>query len=410
MSFVVAHVSDLHVSDFGDTFHDRMRIVKRTTNPVGIDESRLEIVWEEAGWRVFHEKGKRRGKILLVDAQGYAHPVPSVKKGGGAVDPVERAAAKACHLEARRASVLAAHVPSAGALQTLFEATPRNSNVRLLRAANAIGDADLVVITGDITDDGNGYELPLAAFAKWHEKGRLLAIPGNHDLYLFPMRGSGRPRPTHESKRAAWRAFAEKLGLELGAEGAWWKAFPDAGAVFVGLDSCARPQRRFFRHNGGVGQEQLAWLRELGKRPEFREARHRLVLLHHHVVPLPHGVGKKAPSEIGMRLDDAKSAAEVFDEIGVTAVLHGHRHVSEQRQPAGSNFTILASPSLTLGCRSGDDPSFWRVELGEHMHATRVRVPTESIDQDDDPSDAAEALVDSVVDLMQEDEDAPESG
>ncbi len=405
MTFVVAHVSDLHVSEFGDTFHDRLRIVKRSANVAPVDPAKLEVVWEEAGWRVYHEKGKRRGKIALVDPHGYAHPIPSVKKGGGAIDPVERAAAKACHLEARRASVLAAHVPGAGALQTLFEGTPRNSNVRLLRAANAIEDADLVVVTGDLTDDGVGFELVEAAFARWREKGRLLAIPGNHDLYLFPMRGSGRPRPTRESKRAAWSAFAGRLGLELHESGAWMKTIPEADAVFVGLDSCARPQRRFFRHNGGVGQAQLAYLRELGKRPEFRSARHRLVLLHHHVVPLPHGVGKKAPSEIGMRLDDARGAAEVFDEIGVTAVLHGHRHVSEQRQPAGSNFTILASPSLTLGCRSGDDPSFWRIELGERMHASRVRVPVESIEQDDDPSGSAEALVDSVVDMMQDVDD-----
>ena len=102
-----------------------------------------------------------------------------------------------------------------------------------------------------------------------------------------------------------------------------------------------------------------------------------------------------------MRLDDARSAAELFDDIGVTAVLHGHRHVSEQRQPAGSNFTILASPSLTLGCRSGDDPSFWRIELDEHMHASRVRVPVQSIEQDEDPpASVTESLVDSVVDLM----------
>src|SRR5205085_10759862 len=184
-----------------------------------------------------------------------------------------------------------------------------------------------------------------------------------------------------------------------------WKPIPEADAVFVGLDSCARPQRRFFRHNGGIGPAQLEHLREIGKKPEWLAARHRLVLLHHHVVPLPHGVGRKAPSEIGMRLDDAKSAAEVFDEIGVTAVLHGHRHVSEQRQPAGSNFTILASPSLTLGCRSGDDPSFWRIELGEKMHAERVRVPVEAMEQDDDPSNEAEALVDSVTDMMDEDDD-----
>src|SRR4051812_29395055 len=154
-----------------------MRIVKRTANPAPpLDPNKLEVVWEEAGWRVLHEKGKRRGKIALLDPGGYAHSIPSVKKSGGVIDPVERAAAKACHLEARRSTVLAEHVPSPGALQTLFEGTPRNSNVRLLRAANAIEDADLVVITGDITDDGVGWELVESAFARWKDKGRLFAI------------------------------------------------------------------------------------------------------------------------------------------------------------------------------------------------------------------------------------------
>jgi 3',5'-cyclic AMP phosphodiesterase CpdA len=403
LAFVVAHVSDLHVSEFGDTFHDRLRVVKRSVNVFPNDTAKYEIVWEEAGWRVFHERGKRTAKIALVDPAGFQHPVPSRKDGGGILDPVERAAAKACHLEARRAPTLAQHVPSPGALRHLFEGTPRNSNVRLLRAVQAIEEngADAVVLTGDVTDDGVGWELVEAAFARWKDKGRLFVIPGNHDLYLFPLRGSGRPKPTAESKRAAWRAFAARIGLELHESGAWYRHLPEADAVFVGLDSCSRPQRRFFRQNGAIGPGQLAWLREIGKRPEFKEARHRLVMLHHHVVPLPHGVGRRAPSEIGMRLDDARSAAEIFDEVGATAVLHGHRHVSEQRQPAGSNFTILASPSLTLGCRSGDDPSFWRIDLDEHMRASRVRVPVAGMEQDEDPpASVTEALVDSVVDLM----------
>jgi 3',5'-cyclic-AMP phosphodiesterase len=404
VAFVLAHVSDLHVSEFGDTFHDRLRVVKRSANVVAADATKYEVAWEEAGWRVFHERGKRRAKIALVDPEGYAHAVPSLKEGGGVLDPIERAAAKACHLEARRACTLAQHVPNQGALRVLFDGTPRNSNIRLLRAVQAIEEsgADAVLITGDVTDDGAGWELVEAAFARWKDKGRLFVIPGNHDLYLFPLRGSGRPKPTAETKRAAWRAFAERTGLDLHACGAWYRPLPEADTVLVGLDSCARPQRRFFRHNGAIGPAQLEWLRETAKRPEFKAARHRLVMLHHHVVPLPHGVGRRAPSEIGMRLDDARSAAELFDEIGVTAVLHGHRHVSEQRQPAGSNFTILASPSLTLGCRSGDDPSFWRIALDEYLHASRVRVPVESLEQDEDPpaSVTGAPIVDSVVDLM----------
>jgi hypothetical protein len=150
--------------------------------------------------------------------------------------------------------------------------------------------------------------------------------------------------------------------------------------VIVGMDTCARPQRRFYRHNGSIGPEQLAFLRGLAETEGWRRARHRIVLLHHHVVPLPLGVGRRAPSEIGMRLDDAREAAEAFNAADVTLVMHGHRHVSEERQPAGCNFRLLAAPSLTLGCRSGDGPSFWRVELGEHTHATRVHIPFEAIE------------------------------
>lgn len=419
MAFVVAHVSDLHVSEFGDTFHDRLRVVKRSANPAGFDPVKFETVWEEAGWRVVRERGKRRAKLGLVDPDGYAHPIPSVKEGGGVLDPIERAAAKAFRLEARRAATLARHPPEPGPLRHLFDATPKNSNVRLLRAVQAIDEADVdaVVITGDLTDDGAGFELVESAFARWREKGMLFAIPGNHDLYLFPMRGSGRPRPTHASKRAAWQAFAARMGLELSPTGTWFRVVPEAESVFIGIDTCARPQRRFYRHNGAVGPAQLEHLRELATRPEFKAARHRIVLLHHHVVPLPHGVGKRAPSEIGMRLDDAKSVAEVFDAIGITAVLHGHRHVSEQRQPAGSNFTIFSSPSLTLGCRSGDDPSFWRIELGERMHASRVRVPVDAIEQDDDPSESpALALLEGALEsssdmtaIVETDADEPES-
>ncbi len=208
---VLAHVSDLHVSTFGDTFHDRARIVRRSVHPADVDPSRYEDKWSEAGWHVLQPRGNKRGRIALVDPEGYAHPVPSARASGGIIEPVECAAAKACRLEARRASTLAHALPTEGALRTLQQATPKNSNVRLLRAARAVeeSDVDAVMITGDITDDGDGFELVEAAFQRYKDQGRLFAIPGNHDLYLFPLAGSGRPRPTAESKRAAWHAFAE---------------------------------------------------------------------------------------------------------------------------------------------------------------------------------------------------------
>jgi 3',5'-cyclic AMP phosphodiesterase CpdA len=155
--------------------------------------------------------------------------------------------------------------------------------------------------------------------------------------------------------------------------------------MIVGLDSCARRQRTFFRQNGAIGSAQLEWLRTVAKTSAWTEARHRIVLFHHHVVPLPHGVGKRAPTEIGMRLDDGRTFADVLSEVGATLVMHGHRHISERRHPAGHDFELFAAPSLTLGCKSGDAPSFWRVELDERVHAARVRIPVEAMEQENDP-------------------------
>lgn len=372
--FVLAHVSDLHASEFGDTFHDRLRLVRRSAHPVALDPAHQKIRWAESGWKVLDERGALRARTTLIDPEGYRHGIP-MRVTSGTRDPVERAAFKACRLEARRAETLTRSPPSPGALDILLEATPRNSNLRLLKSAQAIGhDVDAVVITGDLTDDGIGFELVRLAFKRFADKGMLFVVPGNHDRYLFPIAGSGRPRPTAESKKEAYTAFANSLGLNLDPSGAWVRVVDDSETVLVGLDSCSRKQRRFFRHNGALGESQLNFLRTVSREVSWKRARHRIVLLHHHVVPLPHGVGRRAPPEVGMRLDDAKSAAECFDECGVTMVLHGHRHVSEQRHPAGSRFLILAAPSFTLGCRSGDAPSYWRVELGERAHITRATV------------------------------------
>ncbi len=370
--FVLAHLSDLHVSAFGDTFHDRLRVVSRSKNLADTAPSRWELVWEAAGWSVLRRIGKKASDIELIDPDGYSHPIPS-KKVVDDPEPLARAVFLARRLEARRAASLAKSPPDSRTLDWLAEETPKNTNLRLLRAARAIdAGVSAVVITGDLTDNGTGYELVSSAFERYRDKGRLFVVPGNHDLYMFPFSGSGRPKPTPESKRAAWRAFAAELGLDLHTSGAWHKVIPEASLLLVGLDSCARPQRRFYRQNGAIGEAQAAHVRELLADKDHQKLRHKIALLHHHVVPLPHGVGRSAPSEIGMRLDDAESVARLFDEVGVTTVLHGHRHVSEERKPAGAKFRIFAGPSFTLGCRSGDEPSYWRIELAERVHGERV--------------------------------------
>jgi hypothetical protein len=94
LAFTLAHVSDLHVSAFGDTLHDRSHLIWRSARVAETAGARFETCWEEAGWRVLRERStKKRPAIELVDPEGYAHPVPSARESGGLLDPVERAAA-----------------------------------------------------------------------------------------------------------------------------------------------------------------------------------------------------------------------------------------------------------------------------------------------------------------------------
>lgn len=369
----LAHLSDSHVSLFGDSFHFRRHRVVRSKARF-VSEGHTEL-WQERGWRVLTDAKKK--KLVVVDPDGFVHKLPAAK---GQTE-LQAAEDYARRVDARRSTVLAADPPDAEALRRLYEATPENTNLRLLNAARSLSaDTDIVFLTGDLTDDGDGYEAIESAFLPWIRRGRFFAVPGNHDLYTVLLPSSARPKPTRLTKRAAWESFAERVGLNLHESGAWSHYLQDEGIYLVGLDSCAKSQQRFFLHNGAIGAEQIAYLRKLAQEPAWQKAKARLVGLHHHVVPLPHGIGRRAPPEIGMRLDDAKEVAQVLNELRVDLVMHGHRHVSEERRPAGCNFRILAAPSATLGCRSGDGPSYWQIDCDERLHTERIMLPWPSLE------------------------------
>lgn len=371
----IAHLSDFHVSTFGETFHDRAHAVQRGNQPVDFSADKYLLVWTESGWHIFSEINKKEKETLWVsDPEGYVHQVP--KRAEKSLTRKEQLISYARRTHQRWAKTLATDLPSSEQAQQYLKATPSNTNLRLVLASQFVPQDEfpLLVVSGDLTDDGDGYELIEAIFAPWIQQGRFLAVPGNHDRFLFPFASNTRPKPTRESKGQAWQGFARRLGLELNASGAWVKEFPASRCVIVGFDSCATGQRKFFLHSGEIGSEQLHFLSGVSSTSGWQNALHRIVVMHHHLTPMSLGIGKGSPTEIGMRLDDAVEVAHMFNQVGVTLVLHGHRHISETRQPAGCNFQILSAPSLTIGCRSGDDPSFWSIELGARAHWSRTRI------------------------------------
>jgi hypothetical protein len=45
VAFTLAHVSDLHVSTFGDTLHDRARLIRRSAHIADTADARFETCW-----------------------------------------------------------------------------------------------------------------------------------------------------------------------------------------------------------------------------------------------------------------------------------------------------------------------------------------------------------------------------
>jgi hypothetical protein len=101
-----------------------------------------------------------------------------------------------------------------------------------------------------------------------------------------------------------------------------------------------------------------------------------IAVLHHHVVNIPYDGGSVAPFQPGMRLRNAKSVFNSMRDMGFDAVLNGHRHVGYRFEFAGGP-AYISSPSTTAGCRTGEPPFFWLIDVDrEGINSVRaVPVP-----------------------------------
>jgi Calcineurin-like phosphoesterase len=354
MALVLAHISDLHVSRFGE--HVTSLRGRRTHGRAAPRGPAWDLVETVDGWRI-----ERRGRDLrLVDDAGAVHARRRVE----ATDQARLQGEYATLVRERMRSAhhrLAERLPAPGEVERLLEGDPTNTNLLFLRAARIlIEDApDWVLITGDLTDDGVGYDLVLAALAPFVERGRLLAVPGNHDVYdspLFVVPAHARRR--RAEKLAAWNAFAAQLGLPAAS---YWLRELGEGAIVCGLDSC-NPALTPMSASGAILPQTLqALYGALECAPSGR-----IAMLHHHVVNPPVRAIGAAPWQLGMRLRNARAVYDTLRALEFRCVLNGHRHVGYRYHPSHAPLFVSA-PSATLGCRSGASPRpfYWRIEISD---------------------------------------------
>ena len=190
-------------------------------------------------------------------------------------------------------------------------------------------DVDAVISTGDLTKDGEPWNVDRVADLLSDLSAPLYAVPGNHDV----------PKEGDEHDSLSPEAFAERFGVEEAPF-----AVEVGGIDLVGLNSAATPDGDLREtHEGRVSAAQLDWLdRTL---PDLDEP---VVMVHHNLTPVCSQVlAEIDETEDGMVLPplnrNPESVVEVLDEHGVPLALTGHIHMPMAGRDGG--VREIAGPS-----------------------------------------------------------------
>jgi 3',5'-cyclic AMP phosphodiesterase CpdA len=213
----------------------------------------------------------------------------------------------------------------------------------LLRAAIAevnAAEPDLVVLAGDLTDDGYPDQYPraeqeLAALTC----GQVVRVPGNHDA-----RNVGYLRYEDTFGARDSRLRLDCAGLEV---------------ALVAVDS-SKPDL----DEGEIGREHYGWIED----GFAGEADLRVFVCHHHLVPVP-GTGRERNQVL-----DAGDVLSLLRQCGVDLVLSGHRHVPYVWPIAGM-LLVHSGTVSTLRTRGFPHPAYNLVRVEDGRVSVELRIP-----------------------------------
>jgi 3',5'-cyclic AMP phosphodiesterase CpdA len=213
----------------------------------------------------------------------------------------------------------------------------------LLRTAIAeINNAepDLVVLAGDVSDDGYPDQYPLAKRELAQLRSdRIVLVPGNHDA-----RNVG-----YLHFEDTFGARDSRLRLSCG----------DLEVALVAVDS-SKPDL----DEGEIGREHYGWIEE----GFAGEADLRVFVCHHHLVPVP-GTGRERNQVL-----DAGDVLSLLRRCSVDLVLSGHRHVPYV-WPIGGMLLVHSGTVSTLRTRGFPHPAYNLVRIDGDRISVELCVP-----------------------------------
>jgi 3',5'-cyclic AMP phosphodiesterase CpdA len=199
---------------------------------------------------------------------------------------------------------------------------------------------DLVVIAGDITDEGYPDQYPLAR----QELAALacpeiVRVPGNHD-----------------ARNVGYLHFEDTFGAR---DSRLRRTLGDLDVALVAVDS-SKPDL----DEGEIGREHYGWIAE----GFTGDADLRLFVCHHHLMPIP-GTGRERNQVL-----DAGDVLSLLRQAEVDLVLSGHRHVPYVWPVAGM-LLVHSGTVSTLRTRGFPRPAYNLIRVGDGRISVELCVP-----------------------------------
>jgi 3',5'-cyclic AMP phosphodiesterase CpdA len=260
-----------------------------------------------------------------------------------------------------------------------------NEVFRNIIKSQPIRDANLIIITGDITNRGDieSWEFFWEEIKAAGLSDRIIVVPGNHDVCCL---GARLPF----KKKAYRQRDLEKVnnGLQIGNQSAqfpWVREYDKRVAIF-GLNSNNLGNLSFLSNAmGRLGQDQLLSFAE--QLYMHRDVPVKIVVLHHSPnIPEKTAAKKRGRKLMGklmlagrrMRKSQQRVLMLLCLSHGVQVIAHGHAHKAEDRVVNG--IRIVGAPPTTQPISStsrGDTYQFYTYTIqGQDM---RVNTKLEKI-------------------------------
>jgi 3',5'-cyclic AMP phosphodiesterase CpdA len=210
---------------------------------------------------------------------------------------------------------------------------------------------DIIVITGDLTQEGRRKEFEAAKSFLRNLPAPFLVVPGNHDVPV----------------RNLWARFADPYNrFERYVEGAIDPVFKNDNIVVVGLNSARRAALSMNWSFGRLSNRQIR--NAAAQLDDAPKEAVKIVAVHH---PFVKGPGR-AGSRIVGRGGEAMAA---FVESGLDMTLTGHVHHSNAHVlPVADRGVVVAQAGTATSLRTrGEPPSYHRINASAGAITVRTR-------------------------------------